>query len=334
MFTPEQLAAAKRYDDKLKQIQRTLEVRLKGGFITDIENIGKTFQRAFSGGGQYITGGDRAAVTAGDRIAGAFADGFENNTDLEAALQKKLSIAGGEEYTILPPDPEQISEAKGQLREMLQLRYEHIKIVTDEQQRIADLIAEMERERSLIGATDEEIARSNALREAGAFATKEQREQIAALAVTMVQEQAALDDLISKMDTLRDAAGSALDSFVQSLADAKGPMEALKAGLVDILQSVIEIAEQQLIKSLFGAAGTSAGGLFGSFFNNMFAPGIGSLSPAAATTAGQSVSVHVTAAPSPLLDLRITKIARAAEDRAVARGPLVARNNAQRYSVP
>jgi hypothetical protein len=47
-----------------------------------------------------------------------------------------------------------------------------------------------------------------------------------------------------------------------------------------------------------------------------------------------TVDVRVSAAPSPLLDLHIKTSAKQAEDRAVSRGPAVARNNNQRYAVP
>ena len=47
-----------------------------------------------------------------------------------------------------------------------------------------------------------------------------------------------------------------------------------------------------------------------------------------------TVDVKVSAAPSPLLDLSIKTSARAAEERAVSRGPAVARANNQRFATP
>jgi hypothetical protein len=57
-------------------------------------------------------------------------------------------------------------------------------------------------------------------------------------------------------------------------------------------------------------------------------------SGAAGGSGRQTVNVMVTAAPSPLLDLSIKTHARQAEERAVSRGPAVARSNNQRYAVP
>ena len=348
MFTEEQIAKAAQYDDELEKLIRHLKVNIKGGIVDYLSQLRKEINFVKTFGftrlmnvslGQGKLDPDRVkddAIEAGERVGEAFSEGFSNTgfEDLETALQKKASIAPGADYTILPPDPEKIQEAKGQLRELLETRYEHIELITDEQKAITDLIAEMERERSLIGATDEEIAKSNALREAGIYATGEQREQIAGLAVAMVQEQKALDDLIESMDTLRDAGASAMDSFVQSLADAKTPMEALKAGFVDILQSIIRIAEQAAITNLFGAAGKPGGGLLGGIVGGVLgaAPGIGSVAPAKAA-ASQAMAVHITAEPSPLLNLTITKSSQAAEERAIARGPVVARNNQMRYGI-
>jgi hypothetical protein len=55
---------------------------------------------------------------------------------------------------------------------------------------------------------------------------------------------------------------------------------------------------------------------------------------AAAGGGRQTVDVRVSAAPSPLLDLSIKTSAKQAEERAVSRGPAVARANNQRYATP
>jgi hypothetical protein len=47
-----------------------------------------------------------------------------------------------------------------------------------------------------------------------------------------------------------------------------------------------------------------------------------------------TVDVRVSAAPSPLLDLSIKTSAKQAEERAVSRGPAVARANNQRFATP
>jgi len=160
---------------------------------------------------------------------------------------------------------------------------------------------------------------------------KRQIPVIEELNTTLEAETLAQEQLINTLDEIRFSAGSALSAFTQSIANAQGPLEALKAGLVDVLQTIIRIAEQQAIAKLFGAFGTAGGGILGGLLGA--APGIGSVAPAR-TAGGQAVAVHVTATPSPLLNLSITKSSQAAEARAIARGPAVARDNSMRFAIP
>ena len=146
------------------------------------------------------------------------------------------------------------------------------------------------------------------------------------LSTVLETETVAQEQLIATLDEIRFASGSALSAFTDSIAAAQGPLEAMKASLVDILQTIIRIAEQQAIAKLFGAFGTAAPGILSGL------PGIGSVAPAAAA-APASTNVHITAEPSPLLNLTITKSSQAAEERAIARGPVVARNNQMRYGI-
>jgi len=168
-------------------------------------------------------------------------------------------------------------------------------------------------------------------REQHTGAIREETAAIEDLAPALEAENVAEQQLINTLDELRFSAGSALDAFAQSIANAQGPLEALKAGLVDVLQTIIRIAEQQAISKLFGAFGTAGGGILGGLLGA--APGIGSVAPARAASS-QAVAVHVTATPSPLLNLTITRSSQAAEARAIARGPAVARDNSMRFAIP
>ena len=133
------------------------------------------------------------------------------------------------------------------------------------------------------------------------------------------------------MDTLRDAAGSAMDSFAQSLANAEGPLEALKAGLVDILQTIIRIAEQQAITRLFGASGTAGGGSSGILQRFVRPASAAWRRPRPPRRPVDERAYHRRAVAAAQPD--ITKSAQAAEERAIARGPVVARNNSLRYGI-
>jgi hypothetical protein len=210
-----------------------------------------------------------------------------------------------------------------------------------EQQRDAELRRALERKLSIAPGGDEGLGTPSVLpaaikerskaREEETQTIKRQIPVIEELNAVVEEENLAQEQLIDTLDEIRFAAGSALDAFAQSIANAQGPLEALKAGLADVLQTIIRIAEQQAITRLFGGFGTAGGGILGGLLGA--APGIGSVAPARAASS-QAVAVHVTATPSPLLNLTITQSSQAAEERAIARGPVVARNNSLRYAVP
>lgn len=164
-----------------------------------------------------------------------------------------------------------------------------------------------------------------------AAATNDETESLSAQLPVIGQATDAQQQLIDRMDELRNAAGGALDAFAQSIQAGEGPLKALKAALEDVLQTIIRIAEQKFITSLFGAFGTAG---FGAAFGGLSAPALAVAGGGQTRGGGGQMNVHITASPSPLLDLKITKAMRAAEDRAVARGPAVASNNNRRFATP
>lgn len=208
----------------------------------------------------------------------------------------------------------------------------------NEKKQVVELIAELERERSLIGATDEQRRISNELRSAGAAATEEQKQKITDLVIAIDAEQTAQAKLVDTLDEIRDASGSALDAFVQSIQDGEGPLKSFKAALVDMLQTIIRIGEQQAITSLFGAFGTPGGGILAGLLGKLTAP---SLSAAKASSASAPV-VQLNVVPGQMFVPVVTGIAgnvsvqhsKEAESRAAARAPALARQNSLRFGTP
>jgi hypothetical protein len=166
------------------------------------------------------------------------------------------------------------------------------------------------------------INQNTAARTRATAAIGAETESLSEQNVVLVHNDEAQQQLIEKLDTIRDAAGSALDAFAQSIANSEGPLKAMKAALQDILQTILRIAEQQVIAQLFGKFGTAALG-------GLTIPG---LSLGGAGGNAQAVNVHVTASPE--FNVKIAQSSRAAEGRAIARGPARARDNQQRYAVP
>lgn len=223
-----------------------------------------------------------------------------------------------------------------------------------EKKAVVELIAELQREQSLVGASETTKRISNELRRAGAAATEDQKAQITSLITEIDAEEAANQRLIETLDEVRFAASSALDAFSQSIINGEGAAEGLKAALVDVLQTIIEIGQQQAISSLFGAAGGPGLGILGRLFRGFRAAG-GPVSPNRAyvvgekrpeifmpssagrilpDTGGSKVAVDVNVKPSPLLIATWDRRAAEAEDRAVARGPALARDQQRRYGTP
>lgn len=220
-----------------------------------------------------------------------------------------------------------------------------------ERDAVADLITELQEELRLVGATDTERRVSNELRHAGADATDAQKRAITDLVTRIEEEEKAQQAVIDRLDDLRFAAGSALDSFVQSISSGEGAAAGLKAALSDILQTIIRIGEQKAITSLFGAPGTTGGGLFSGIIGGLFGGGgslaaassIGSIAgPASFAAKSQVPIVQVQVKPGQMFEPIVTGIAGAvsirhandSEQRATSRAPALARDNARRFGTP
>lgn len=206
------------------------------------------------------------------RVAGAFeaaevaAAGINN--ELEIALQKKAALSGGDlialpQKTVSLQDFEvpDAGKADAAAKRVAKARDTAAAAALREQEAITELIAELEREQSLIGASEVQKRISNELRQAGAAASEEQKQRITDLVTAIEAEEAAQQALVDRMDTIRDAAGGALSSFNSSLQQGTGLVGALDSALESVLSTLSRIVEQAIISGLFGQAGTPGGGI-------------------------------------------------------------------------
>lgn len=181
-----------------------------------------------------------------------------------------------------------------------------------EAKKIRELISALQEELALIGKTDTEKRIANEIRRAGASATEAEKQQIAELVTQIEAQETAYDRLVDTLDTVRDAAGSALHAFNQSLRDGEGLAGGLKAALDRVLDTIIRIAEEQAIAALFGQFGGGGGGFFGNLIGSLFG---GASSPtlggalASASAHPATAAVHVVFEEGPLL--RPTMVATA-----------------------
>jgi len=136
-----------------------------------------------------------------------------------------------------------------------------------EAQAVRDLIAELERELALVGATTLERETSNALREAGAAATAGQREQIVSLTAAIHDQTAAHE---TGLEAATFFASTMSDAFMSIVPAIETGNDALDNLLNSLLQAVAQAAllGQGPLAGLFGTAagGANAGGLLGSLF--------------------------------------------------------------------
>lgn len=123
-----------------------------------------------------------------------------------------------------------------------------------ERQAVADLIAALEYELSIVALSEDEQERENAVRRAGAAATDEQRERIRQLIAERQREEAAIEATADAEERLRDMTEEWADRLFDVFGEiADGTFDAKKA-LAGLL---VELAKALILgKGLFG-------GLFG-----------------------------------------------------------------------
>ena len=136
-----------------------------------------------------------------------------------------------------------------------------------EAQAVLTLIETLEVERALIGATARQRAVANALRQAGAAATDDQRQKIIELVAATHDENAALERTRERWEAVRDTGRDALRGLVDDLIAGKSATDAL----ADALDRVADRLLDSAFDSLFGG-GSGRGGGFGNLFGSILAP--------------------------------------------------------------
>ncbi|ARS70868.1 phage tail length tape measure family protein [Sinorhizobium meliloti] len=130
-----------------------------------------------------------------------------------------------------------------------------------EKQAVIDLIAQLEFEQGLIGATNVEREKANALRRAGAAATPEQKAQIESLVETMYAERDAIKASQAAMEELADVGRDVLQGLAFDLLDGENRADAFANAISRLADRLLNSAFDGLFG---GSAGTPrSGGLLG-----------------------------------------------------------------------
>lgn len=137
-----------------------------------------------------------------------------------------------------------------------------------EKERVSELITELEFERSLIGKSEVERERMNALRQAGAAATDEQREKIKQLVTASYEENKALEETKDRLQDINDTGRDVADGVLKGLLDGAKGADILS----DALKRVGDTLLNDVLDSIFkvNSASGSGNGILGgilSFFS-------------------------------------------------------------------
>lgn len=139
-----------------------------------------------------------------------------------------------------------------------------------ERKAVLDLIDALEFERSLIGLTDVEREKANALRRAGSAATDEQRAKIEQLVEASYREreahEAAEEAIQRQKEAMEDLGNIGLDA-VQSIADALADGKITTEEWVQILSRLVDqLLSMPNLGSILGGGSGGFGGILGALF--------------------------------------------------------------------
>lgn len=130
-----------------------------------------------------------------------------------------------------------------------------------EKQAVIDLIAQLEFEQGLIGATNVEREKANALRRAGAAATPEQKAQIESLVETMYAERDAIKASQEAMEKLADVGRDVLQGLAFDLLHGENRADAFANAISRLADRLLNSAFDGLFGS--GTGTKRSGGLLG-----------------------------------------------------------------------
>ena len=267
---------AEELDDKWAVLWRNFEISAKSAIMTAVDylddlqdKMGEIGNSSFfrwladrmgagdavfvPGEGVYNPGSDELSPSA--RVAQAFTgEMVEADEALVEALRQRYGGAFSEATeTIIPRSGGERGGRNAAARAALR-----------QAEAVQRLISDLEFELSLIGKSEVEIAKANALRQAGAAATDEQKRKIVELVEQIHNEKAAIEQQQEAYRQLEQIGVNALNSLATAMADGK--LEGR-----ELIQILIQIVQQLLQMQNLGFGG-SGGGLFG-FLGSLFGGG-------------------------------------------------------------
>ncbi|MFC6487370.1 hypothetical protein [Nitratireductor sp. GCM10026969] len=262
----ELLRRAEELDDEFAALWRTFEINAKSAILAAsayLRDMGSEIGAITDALNDLIS--NPSLRNASRALFGEGATNFALGMDADARIRQ--AHGGG--------DPQRDARLERQLRERYGVDQQTTVVpIKDDEKRagsrnraaaaaireaeaVRDLIADLEFERSLIGLTDVEREKANNLRRAGAAATDEQREKIAALTEAIHNENAAIQAQEEAYEQLQQIGVDALESIVSAFEDGKLEAEELIGILIRVAQQLLQL------KSLSGGGGGLLGQILG-----------------------------------------------------------------------
>lgn len=245
--------------EDVQRVQDALSAAINSSGIPSLDSFRKMFDNlsasalAAAGSVQKLNAETGAATTALYPSQGAYG-GVERSADGNIQNGGFMTPESG-------PTPERrpLIELEGLPgRKSGKTRDAAAEKIKREKEAVVELIAQLQFEQDMIGATDVERAKANALRQAGAVATEEQRAKIAELVEQTYAEREAILASKDAMLELQDASRDVLQGIVSDLRDGKNG--------ADILANALDRIASRLLDSAFDglfSGGLGKGGLFG-----------------------------------------------------------------------
>jgi hypothetical protein len=278
---------AEELDDRFASMWRTFEINSKSAIMTAVayldnfqsklNEIGNNSffrwlsERAGTDGavlvpGQGVFNPRTDEMTPDARVASAFSGAVqEADQALVAQLRARYGHAAETAATtVLPGVTVRDRSGGGGSRS----RNRAADAALREAEAVAKLIEQLNHELSIVGMGDLEKAKANALRQAGAAATDQQRAEIERLVTALYEEEQATKAAADAAAELREIGRDVMGGIISDLREGKNAAEIFANALDKVADRLIDIA----LNSMFGGfgGGMGRGGLLG----GMIIPGI------------------------------------------------------------
>lgn len=244
------------FESSAKNAILNVSIALKDGLAKDMGNIAAYMKDFWANPSMENFG----RVMLGDpndmRVAGAHGPATDSNPALVEAARRKYGTRPTE-ITVTPTKPTKPTKSTGGSTSRVQAVDEALR----EAEAVKELIKDLQFEAALVGKSALEKEKMNAIRQAGAAATAEQKTQIEGLIESTYRQNEAWQKSQDQLQELNDMGREFAGTMVSGLLNGAKASDVLS----DALGRLAERFLNSGLDALFGGGG-GMGGLFGGLF--------------------------------------------------------------------